>query len=62
MRQNIVVVEDAMQNTYNVMEMRKGKCARCAVTIQPQYLWCDDCEDCVVRISSTIWKAKKRGS
>jgi hypothetical protein len=39
--------------TYDVREMKRGKCGRCGTSVQPQYLWCDNCEDLVVREAPT---------
>ena len=42
--------------TVQVYDLRKipiGACGRCGAKIQPQYLWCDNCEDLVVRESAT---------
>jgi hypothetical protein len=43
--------------TYDAREMKKGKCGRCGCPNLPQYLWCDACEDMVVRRTPTspLW-------
>lgn len=45
-----------MNGPYDLMKMEIGKCGRCNAKIKSQYLWCDDCEDTVLRVSPTIWK------
>jgi hypothetical protein len=46
---------------YDVREMERGKCGRCGARTKPQYLWCDNCEDLVVREhpTSPFWEDRK---
>jgi hypothetical protein len=38
-------------------EITKGRCGRCQKPINEVYLWCDECEDLVERITGTMsWK------
>ena len=46
---------------YDVRELERGKCGRCGASVEPQYLWCDHCEDLVKRESPTspFWEDRE---
>lgn len=48
-----------MKEVIDVRLLERGKCGQCGKPVEPQYLWCDDCEDTMVRLSPTspFWVA-----
>jgi hypothetical protein len=46
-------------NNVNINETTIGKCGRCDSPILPHYVWCDRCEDVMLRVSPAEWKERE---